>query len=120
MPRPAARRFARQKFEDVQVHPQRLAAAARFTPLVKDGRRVPRMVLVNSMSDLHHEDIPDAFRHQVYDVMEANEFAVFQILTKRPGRMQRFLRARYGSRPTHIGANINFLRWSRESDSTES
>jgi protein gp37 len=73
-----------------------LSQVAKFKPLVKDGRLVPHMVFVNSMSDLHHEIIPDRFLDQVYDAMESAPSTIFQILTKRPGPMQRFLRRRYG------------------------
>lgn len=89
-----------QRFEDVELHPQRLGHVKKFGPITEDGRRRPRMVFVNSMSDLHHEDIPDDFRHAVYDAMESTPLTIYQILTKRPGVMQRFLRDRYGNRPT--------------------
>jgi protein gp37 len=47
----------------------------------------PRMVFVNSMSDLFHERVPDAFVAQVWDVMARASKHTFQILTKRPDRM---------------------------------
>jgi protein gp37 len=47
----------------------------------------PRMVFVNSMSDLFHERVPDAFVAQVWDVMAKASKHTFQILTKRPDRM---------------------------------
>jgi protein gp37 len=47
----------------------------------------PRMVFVNSMSDLFHERVPDAFVGQVWDVMAKASKHTFQILTKRPDRM---------------------------------
>jgi protein gp37 len=49
--------------------------------------RKPRMVFVNSMSDLFHEGVPDAFITRVWMVMEAAPQHTFQILTKRPDRM---------------------------------
>src|SRR6185437_5789963 len=45
------------------------------------------MVFVNSMSDLFHERVPDAFVAQVWDVMAKASKHTFQILTKRPDRM---------------------------------
>jgi protein gp37 len=49
--------------------------------------RRPRLIFVNSMSDLFHEDIPDEFVAEVFDVMVRAEHHVFQILTKRPDRL---------------------------------
>ncbi len=47
----------------------------------------PRMIFVNSMSDLFHEDIPDDYIHKVFKVMNENPQHVFQILTKRAERL---------------------------------
>src|SRR6185437_4879141 len=49
--------------------------------------RKPRMVFVNSMSDLFHESVPDAFIARVWMAMESAPQHTFQILTKRPERM---------------------------------
>lgn len=43
----------------------------------------PRMVFVNSMSDLFHKDIPVDFIRQLFQVIRENPQHVFQILTKR-------------------------------------
>jgi protein gp37 len=43
----------------------------------------PRMVFVNSMSDLFHKDVPIDFIQKVFKVMKENPQHVFQILTKR-------------------------------------
>ena len=48
--------------------------------------RKPRRVFVNSMSDLFHSQIPDAFLVQVFRVMAENPQHQFQVLTKRPRR----------------------------------
>lgn len=49
--------------------------------------RKPRMVFVNSMSDLFHKDVSSAFTAAVFDVMQACPQHIFQVLTKRPQRM---------------------------------
>lgn len=54
------------------------------TPL---GWSKPRMVFVNSMSDLFHEKVPASFIGHVWDVMRRANQHTFQILTKRPERM---------------------------------
>ncbi|MEX1005471.1 MAG: phage Gp37/Gp68 family protein [Acidimicrobiia bacterium] len=53
--------------------------------------RRPRQIFVNSMSDLFHPDVPDAFIVDVFAVMAAAPQHVFQILTKRPQRMAALL-----------------------------
>jgi protein gp37 len=49
--------------------------------------RKPRKIFVNSMSDLFHERVSDAFVLRVWDVMRATPHHHYQILTKRPERM---------------------------------
>jgi len=46
--------------------------------------RLPRVIFVNSMSDLFHEDVPLAFIQRVFDVMNRCPQHTFQVLTKRP------------------------------------
>jgi protein gp37 len=64
---------------DLKLWPERLSVPLRW--------RRPRMIFVNSMSDLFHESIPDDFIHEVFDVMGEADWHTFQILTKRPERM---------------------------------
>ena len=45
------------------------------------------MIFVNSMSDLFHERIPDAFIGEVFASMQEADWHTFQILTKRPDRL---------------------------------
>ncbi len=51
------------------------------------GWKEPRMVFVNSMSDLFHEDIPESFIAEIFDTMVAAHWHTFQILTKRADRL---------------------------------
>lgn len=48
--------------------------------------RQPRLVFVNSMSDLFHPKVPTAFIQAVFEVMATAERHTFQVLTKRPKR----------------------------------
>jgi len=57
----------------VTVHPQALGIPLRW--------RQPRMVFVNSMSDLFHARVPRDFVHQVFEVMAATPQHTYQILT---------------------------------------
>jgi protein gp37 len=72
--------------------------------------REPRMIFVNSMSDLFHKEIPTSFISQVCDTMERAHWHTFQVLTKRSSLMRNFLRRRYcdGRGPSHIwsGASV--------------
>ena len=51
----------------------------------------PRKIFVNSMSDLFHERISDAFIAAVWQVMRETPYHNYQILTKRPERMAAFV-----------------------------
>ncbi len=64
---------------DVQLRPDKLDLPLRWTK--------PRRIFVNSMSDLFHDSVPDAYIGSVFDVMARAEQHTFQILTKRHGRM---------------------------------
>ncbi|GAI22178.1 unnamed protein product [marine sediment metagenome] len=48
----------------------------------------PRVVFVNSMSDLFHKQVPLGFIQKVFAVMKENKRHTFQILTKRSGRLR--------------------------------
>src|SRR4051812_19440228 len=61
------------------LHPDRLTQPLAW--------RKPRVVFVNSMSDLFHEDIPYDYIRQVFDVMARAEQHTFQVLTKRESRL---------------------------------
>jgi protein gp37 len=49
--------------------------------------RKPQAIFVNSMSDLFHEDVPDAFIQSAFNVMNQATWHRFQILTKRADRL---------------------------------
>ena len=51
--------------------------------------RKPRVVFVNSMSDLFHARVPDAFIREVFAVMLDTPQHTYQLLTKRPKRLSR-------------------------------
>jgi protein gp37 len=48
----------------------------------------PRLIFVNSMSDLFHNDVPLAFIRRVFDVMTRASWHQFQVLTKRAERLE--------------------------------
>lgn len=71
-----------------------------FTDIICHGDKLnipskwqkPKRIFVNSMSDLFHEEVPFGFIDKVFQVIEKCERHTFQILTKRPERMQEFFR----------------------------
>lgn len=53
--------------------------------------RAPRKIFVNSMSDLFQDGVPAPFIRQVWGTMSAAHWHIFQVLTKRPERMQQIV-----------------------------
>jgi protein gp37 len=53
------------------------------------GWRTPRVVFVNSMSDLFHAKVPLAFMQEVFDVIAQTPQHTYQVLTKRSLRLRR-------------------------------
>jgi protein gp37 len=51
--------------------------------------RSPRVIFVNSMSDLFHARVPRSFVEDVFDVMRDTPQHTYQVLTKRSLRMRR-------------------------------
>ena len=49
--------------------------------------RKPRVIFVNSMSDLFHQDVQEAFIRGCFETMRQAYWHTFQILTKRPERV---------------------------------
>jgi protein gp37 len=96
-----------QGFE-LRLWPQRLGQPLRWTR--------PRMIFVNSMSDLFHEDIPEDYIKEVFEVMGKADHHTFQILTKRHER----LAALAPSLPWHpnvwIGVSVENRRFTHRAD----
>ena len=69
----------------------------------------PRMIFVNSMSDLFHKDVDRGFIHRVFDAMEAADWHIYQVLTKRSSLMRNYVRERYegGPVPAHIWFGVS-------------
>ena len=51
--------------------------------------RKPRMVFVNSLSDLFHKDVPDDYIAEVFATMRSAHWHNFQVLTKRSDRLRK-------------------------------
>lgn len=57
-------------------------------------RKKPTVYFVNSMSDVFHDRIPDAYIEQIFDVIRETPQHTYQVLTKRAARMARFFKTR--------------------------
>jgi protein gp37 len=68
---------------DLRLVPEKLADPLRW--------RTSRMIFVNSMSDLFHEDVPDDYIAKVARVMTSANWHTYQVLTKRAARMGQLL-----------------------------
>jgi protein gp37 len=94
-------RFGRGNFTDVTLRPDRLGLPMRW--------RAPRMIFVNSMSDLFHERVPFDFIDEVFAVMARSSHHVFQVLTKRPDRLVAWHRSQGSgaSLPPHVWVGVS-------------
>ena len=88
---------------DLQLRPERLEQ-----PL--DWRH-PRLVFVNSMSDLFHESIPVSFVRKTFKVMRKAHWHTFQILTKRSQRMLELAPHLRWSDNVWMGVSVENQRW---------
>ncbi len=75
---------------DLKLWPGRLGLPLRW--------KKRKMIFVNSMSDLFHEDVPDDFIVKVFDVMSQAKHHMFQVLTKRSERMLSWTMAHFHSK----------------------
>lgn len=114
-----AERFS-ERFRGTPGHPFEMG----FDLTLRPGRleqplrwRRPRMIFVNSMSDLFHKDIPPEFIVRVFDTMERAHWHTFQVLTKRSSLMRDFLRRRYGAiaGPVHMWFGVSVEDGSKKS-----
>lgn len=84
-----AKTFA-ERFRGVPGHPFEQGFALRLVAEKLDlplSWKQPRLIFVNSMSDLYHEDVPLDFIQRVFTVMARAPQHTFQILTKRHNRL---------------------------------
>ena len=81
---------------DVRLVPERLFDPLRWTR--------PKMIFVNSMSDLFQDAVPDEYIVAVARIMEMADWHTYQVLTKRADRMRQMLstQLRFAARATHI------------------
>lgn len=69
-------------------------------------RKKPTVYFVNSMSDLFHDRVPDAFIEKVFDTITRTPQHTYQILTKRAARMARFFKNRPVPNNAWLGVSV--------------
>ena len=85
-------------FKVVKVHPDSLKVPYTW--------KSPKVVFVNSMSDLFHEKIPVEFIKDVFKVMNDNPQHIFQLLTKRAERLLELSSEFYWSENIWMGVSV--------------
>jgi len=86
-----------ERFRGVKGHPYEQGFDLRLVPEKLTEPllwRSPKLVFVNSMSDLFHEDVPDEYIEMVCRVMVTANWHTYQVLTKRSARLRDMLRGR--------------------------
>jgi protein gp37 len=96
-----------ERFRGVKGHPYEQGFDLRLVPekLAEPLRwKTPRMIFVNSMSDLFHKDVPEDYVEAVCRVMERANWHTYQVLTKRSSLMRNLLqgRVRFAAALPHI------------------
>jgi protein gp37 len=96
-----------ERFRGVPGHPYERGFDLRLVPekLLEPIRwQQSRMIFVNSMSDLFHEEVPDEYIEAVAFVMLRANWHTYQVLTKRSTRLRELLRTKLKSaaKATHI------------------
>jgi protein gp37 len=107
-----------ERFRGVKGHPYEQGFDLRLVP-DKIGEplrwRSPKMIFVNSMSDLFHESVPDEYIASVASVMVAARWHTYQILTKRSDRLRKLLNSclKFAANQPHIwwGVSVEDKRY---------
>lgn len=98
-----------ERFRGVRGHPYEQGFDLRLVPekLTEPfSWRSPKLVFVNSMSDLFQEGVPESYIETVCRVMAAAKWHTFQVLTKRSERLQELL-----SGPLRFAAEQEHIWW---------
>lgn len=78
--KPMPKQYAKP-FSEIQLFSERLDDPLHV--------KTPQRFFVDSMSDLFHSTVPDEYILRVFETMRKADWHVFQVLTKRPGRLRR-------------------------------
>ncbi len=93
---------------DLQLRPERLEQPLEW--------KKPRVIFVNSMSDLFHDDVPFEFIERVFDVMRRAHWHTFQVLTKRAERAAELASRLPWPDNVWMGVSVENQRWTTRID----
>jgi len=93
---------------DLQLRPERLNQPLEW--------KKPKVIFVNSMSDLFHEDVPEDYIAQVFDVMKRADWHTFQVLTKRSQRLAEIAPRLDWPDNVWMGVSVENQRWTPRID----
>lgn len=103
-----------ERFRGVRGHPYEMG----FDITLREDRldlplrwKSPRLIFVNSMSDLFHEEVPDAFIRGVFATMRDAAQHTFQVLTKRPERAAHLSPSLPWPENVWMGTSVENQRW---------
>lgn len=82
----------------ITLHPDRLTQPMQ--------RKKSAIYFVNSMSDMFHEEIPFEFLDRMFDTIRKTPQHIYQILTKRPERMEEYFKTRSAPDNAWLGVTV--------------
>ncbi|MGE0688615.1 MAG: DUF5131 family protein [Dehalococcoidia bacterium] len=113
-----AKTFA-ERFRGVPGHPYEMGFDLTLRPeRVRQplGWKKSKLIFVNSMSDLFHEDVPDSFIKDVFSTMKEAHWHRFQLLTKRPERLVAMKGELDFPENLWVGVSVENQRWTSRVD----
>lgn len=103
-----------ERWRDVAGHPYESGFDLTLRPERLDlplAWKRSRLIFVNSMSDLFHDDVPAAFIQGVFDTMRRADWHRFQVLTKRPERALELAGSLPWPKNVWMGTSVENQHW---------
>ncbi len=97
---------------DLTLRPERLEQPLQW--------KRAKLIFVNSMSDLFHDDVPEAFIFRVFDTMAQASWHTFQLLTKRSERLAKLASRLEFPDNVWVGVSVENQRWTTRIDDLRS
>lgn len=73
----------------------------------------PQIIFVCSMSDIFHEDVPDNFILQLFEVMNKAHWHIFQVLTKRADRLEKLSKKINWTKNIWMGVTVESQKYTK-------
>lgn len=73
-------------------------------------RKKPTVYFLNSMSDIFHEEMPEDYLDQIFDVIEDTPHHTYQVLTKRADKMKEYFTKRQVPNNIWLGVTVDNKR----------